>query len=476
MKIPFGLGDTEGLSKEEIRKKRKLQEQLMAYGAVAGCIVLLIVVISIVVSIVTGGSKEQAKEKISKTETAKEQNAKTEERVTPADVPQSEEDTTVSAAEQVAAAALEEQIAEQAKAEEEEPEIDEAAILEGEIAGYIENMTLEEKVAGLFWVTPEQLLGGGYVTSAGSKVSDAVSEYPVGGFLFTESNMSDADQFLELVSNIRACCRYETFMAVSDEGGASSPFVKKGLVEEVTLSQPEIGESGGVAEAYSSGISYGTRLRAFGLNVNFAPMTDVTTLSSSGTAKRSFGDDLEDVTGLSKNQMQGMVDQAIYPVAKYFPGYGDVSSDGIRGRVASSRTMDDLKENECKVYEELIDSGIQMIMVSHVSMPKVDEADVPSCFSSVIVNDLLRNEMGFEGIILSDYMNKSAISKRYKQNTVAVQAIQAGCDMVVAPSNFKQQYQSLLDAVNAGTITEERIEESLYRIYRVKYKNLVIYE
>ena len=138
--------------------------------------------------------------------------------------------------------------------------------------------------------------------------------------------------------------------------------------------------------------------------------------------------------------------------------------------------MVNLKKTDMEIFKQLVDGGAEMIMVSVQAMPKITNDTIPACFSDKIVTGYLREELGFEGVIMTDYMSKSAISKSYKQNTIAIQAILAGCDMVVSPSHFDKQYESVVEAVKDGTITEERIEESIYRIYRIKYKNLINYD
>ncbi len=460
----------ENLSREEVRRKRRQKEAMQAYAAVGGAAVAVVVFLIVIIHLLTGGKsgKQEAKAKQSQQPRTKVEQASESAQNTEAE--QGEEESDI--AKQVAEAAAREE----AKEAEENPVPDEVKILDEVIAGYLKSMSLEEKVAALFMVQPEQLMNTGAMLKAGGDVSDALSQYPVGGILFTEKNMKDGDQFLELVSNMRTYCNKETFMAVAEEGGKDSPFYKKKLVEEVTLSQSEIGKQKGVADAYSVGIEFGQRLRAFGLDMNLAPVTDVVLDKGSAITSRSFGDDQEDVITFSKSVMNGMIDQYVRPVIKYFPSYGDVKTDGTAGEVVSKRTLEDLQKNEMEVYKQMIQAGANIIMVSEVEMPEITGDDTPACFSEKIVTDLLRKELEFDGIVMTDYVNKGAINKTYKQSAVAVEAVKAGCDMIVAPGKFKDEYNGLLKAVQDGEITEERIEESVYRIYRVKYKNLIDYE
>ena len=458
----------EDLSREEVRRKRRKQEEMQAYAVVGGAAVALVIFLIVIIHLLTGGKPKKQETKADQTQQPKTKVEQTSENT---ENPEAEDEGS-DIAKQVAEAAAKEE----AKQAEANPVPDEVKILDEVIGGYLKSMSLEEKGAALCMIQPGQLMNTSAMLKAGGDVSDALSEYPVGGILFSDKNMKDGDQFLELVSNMRTYCSRETFMAVAEEGGKDSPFFKKKLVEEASLSQSEIGAQKGVADAYSAGIEFGQRLRAFGLDMNLAPVTDVVLEKGSAIERRSFGEDQEEVITLSKSVMNGMVDQYVRPVIKYFPSYGDVKTDGTTGEVTSDRTIEDLRKNEMEVYKQMIEAGANMIMVSEVEMPEVTGDDTPACLSDKIVTDLLRKELKFDGIVMTDYVNKGAINKTYKQSAIAVEAVKAGCDMIVAPGKFKEEYNGLLKAVKDGEITEERIEESIYRIYRVKYKNLIDYE
>lgn len=135
--------------------------------------------------------------------------------------------------------------------------------------------------------------------------------------------------------------------------------------------------------------------------------------------------------------------------------------------------MDQLKECELIPFQNEINQGIQMIMVSHISVPNVLGDNTPSSLSSVMVQDLLRDQMHFDGIVITDGLDMGAIVNAYDSATAAVMAIQAGDDILLMPENFSLAYQGVLDAVNQGVISKDRIETSVRRILRYKYRNLV---
>jgi len=348
-----------------------------------------------------------------------------------------------------------------------------AAAFEEFITQKIMSMTLEQKVAGLFFVTPEQLVGNeSNITSVGSEFGNLIMEYPVGGIVLDESNMSPDDDLWSLVSNIQMYTSEDIFVGVEHEGGENSPFIKGNITQDVISSYHEIGESLGVSGAYSAGISTGGLLKDYDMNVNFAPNVDVSLKSGSAAEKEGFGVDAEMTAELGRNYVKGLTDQGIFAVVKHFPSYGDVMQDGSSGQVISKRTKEDLAK-EYVPYTDAIDAGAKFVMVSHVSLPQVRGDNRPASLSKEVITDIIRTEWEYDGIVITDFMNKSCMYQKYTYAEAAVGAIEAGADMILAPKNFMKSYNGILDAVKEGTLTEERIDESLRRIYRVKLASQV---
>lgn len=457
------------ISKEELRKKRRQKVQLQAYGILAaGFVVLILLIVGI------GSGVSNLVGKANKAEEKKETEIVQKEEISE----ESDSDKTDSEEiEDEASSDLAEQIAE---ANEKEPEPEQTTeemqkeALRSYVGSFIESMTIEEKVAGLFITTPESITGVGTAIAAGSSTSQALVKYPVGGILYDSKNIQDAEQFKEMIYNTKTFSKYELFVAISEEGGETGPLFSGGAMTEPVLSQKEIGATSGVTGAYSAGISIATTLNSLGVNVNFAPVSDIAD-EKSFIADRTYGKDLATTKSLVKNMLKGMNDQSIYGCFKYFPGHNDVIKDTKTGQGVSNRTKADLEKCEYELVKMAIEENTPFLMVSHVSMPAITGDNIPASLSSVFVTDMLRNELGYEGIIVTDYMNKAAITRYYKHADAAVMAIQAGVDMIVAPSDFKKAYEGVLKAVEEGEITEERLDESLYRIFMLKYKNSIDY-
>lgn len=456
---------SEEVAKEEARKKKRKKAQMQAYGILAaGALVLVLLIVGIcngigfVVKKVNADKAEQASEKNSKVNEEQEHTVSGDDDM--------EEETSDLAAQIAEANESENQQTEEELMEE---------TLRNYVGSFIDSMSIEEKVAGMFFATPESITGVGTVVAAGSSTSDALLNYPVGGIVYDTKNIRDAAQFKEMIYNTKTFSKYAIFLAMTEEGGEAGPLFSGGLIAEPILSQPEISGTSGVAGAYSAGISAGAALSGLGINVNFAPVSDVADEGKSFIAPRAYGSDVAATVSLTKNMIKGMSDQSVYGCLKYFPGHNDVTVDTARGRGTSKRTKEDLEKCEFELVKMAVEEKVPFLMVSHVSMPEITGDNTPASLSGAFITDMLRNELGYQGIIVTDYMNKAAITKYYKHADAAVMAIQAGADMVLVPSDFKKAYAGVIAAVEAGEITEERLDESLYRIFMLKYKNSVDY-
>ena len=158
----------------------------------------------------------------------------------------------------------------------------------------------------------------------------------------------------------------------------------------------------------------------------------------------------------------------MYGCYKHFPGHGATAGDTHKGFSYTDKTLDELKQEELIPFEAAVAEGCSFIMVGHISVPEVTGNDVPASLSEKVVTDLLRNEMQYDGLIITDAMNMGAIANQYNSAEAAVMAVQAGDDLILMPKDFKTAYQGVLDAVRNGTISEERIDTSVTRIVTKK--------
>ena len=336
----------------------------------------------------------------------------------------------------------------------------------------IAEMSLENKVAGLFMITPESLTGVDTVIQAGDTTKQKLSEYPVGGLIYFSKNIKSADQLKEMLDATRNTMIYPVFLAVDEEGGSVSRVAGAGLADNVG-DMSEIGSTCDPEKAKEAGTTIGTYLSQFGFNVDFAPVADVVSAENAVIGNRSFGSDPNVVGTMVAAEVQGLQESGVSACLKHFPGIGDTTTDTHDEKTVSEKTLEDMQQTDLPAFQSGIDAGVDFVMVSHMSLPNVVGDDTPCSLSETVINDLLRNQLGYDGIVITDALDMSAITDSYSSAEAAVKAIEAGADMLLMPENFEEAYQGVLDAVQNGTISEDRINESLKRIYRVKYRDRI---
>lgn len=376
--------------------------------------------------------------------------------------------------------ALEKELEEAAKQEEEkeelvidtpepvEEEAEEEDIL-GELAvSYFSEMSIENKVAGLFMVTPEAITGVRTATQAGDGTQKALNEYAVGGLIYFSHNILDKEQIMKMLSNTASMSNYPIFLAVDEEGGDISRVANSKIEVEKVGDMSAIGAEGDAAKAREAGATIGSYLKEIGFNVDFAPVADVASGEDSVLGNRAFGTDPQLVKEMVSNAVGGIEDTGVSACLKHFPGLGSTTEDTHDGRVEITKSLEEMRASDFVPFQAGIEAGVDFVMVSHATAPALDDNNVPSSLSRKVITDTLRGELGFQGVIITDALDMTAITDYYTPEEAAVMAIQAGADMLLMPEDFEKAYEAVLAAVQEGKITEERIDESLERIYRVK--------
>lgn len=329
-------------------------------------------------------------------------------------------------------------------------------------------MPLEDKVAGLFIVTPESITGVSRAVKAGDGTRDALTKWAVGGLIYTERNMQSAEQFTEMLANTSLYSRYPLFLGVEEEGGANGCVAAAELAAEVS-SAAEIGTTADPAKAYEAGAAIAGYLSGYGFNLNFAPVADINNAEGSIAANSAYGSDVSLVNSMVVSMIQGLEENGISSCMKHFPGVGSSTKDAADGLAVTERTAEQFRTEEFTVFSAGIDAGVDFVMVSNVAVPAFTGDNTPCTMSEEVVTNILRNELGFNGVIITDDMSMKAISDYYGADEAAIMALKAGCDMILMPENFEMAYNGVLEAVQNGTISEERINDALRRIYRIKF-------
>ena len=350
--------------KREYRRQRRIRNQRKAY------IALILSIVILVGAIVGGIFFINYKLKNSK-KTVEDQQVQTE-------------------MENVAENSSEEIIGESVKEEEEQKEDSEEEVLDDVVESVISEMTLEEKVAGLFIVTPEAITGVDTAVQAGEGTKKALEQYPVGGLIYFAKNIKSEEQIKEMIEKSKSYCKYPLFIAVE----------KKAIKAEDNYPA----ENG---------------------------------------------------------------------VIKYFPWAGEKSTDTHNGLTVIDQSSEEWTEIEQVPFVTSMEGGADMIMVGHVSLPQIVGNNAPAIMSKEVISDVLRSQLEFNGVIITDAMNVEAVKEYYGADEAAIKALKAGADMVMMPEDFELAYKGVIEAVKDGTINEDRINNSLKRVFRIKYADSV---
>ena len=261
----------------------------------------------------------------------------------------------------------------------------------------------------------------------------------------------------------------DLFLCVDEEGGRVARVAnnKAFRVENVGPMAKVSSEE----EAYNCGETIGAYLSELGFNVDFAPDADVLTKSGSVViGDRSFGSDAGLVTKYAVAYSNGLHAHGIMSTFKHFPGHGATEADTHEGYAYTNATYEELMATELQPFSAAQMCGVDLVMVAHISAPNVVGDDTPCSLSEKMITGILRTDLGYDGLVITDAMNMGAIAKNYDSGIAAKMAVKAGVDMVLMPSDFQAAYSGLYTAVRSGEISEERIDESVRRILTAKVK------
>lgn len=334
------------------------------------------------------------------------------------------------------------------------------------VAELLAEMSLEEKIG-------QMMFAGISGTVMSDSTNHLINSYHVGGLIFYKNNIASASQIVTLQNEIRAANagnKLPLLLGVDQEGGRISrmPNEVKNLPTSLA-----IGKVNNPAYSYEIGTLLGQEVKAFGFNLNFAPVLDVNSNPNNPViGDRSFGDNPEIVSRLGIETMKGIMNEDVIPVVKHFPGHGDTSVDSHLELPTVNKSLADLEELELIPFQVAVENGVDVVMAAHILLPKIDP-DYPSSMSKVVLTDMLRKQLGFNGVIITDDMTMGAIADNYSIAQAAVQSVKAGSDIILVAhgeSNIAATIDALKAAVESREIKEERINESVARIITLKKK------
>ena len=349
-----------------------------------------------------------------------------------------------------------------------------------EVEAMLKKMTLREKVGQMFFVRIESLdpsiewttyddlanLKNQEITMEMRKVNH---DYPVGGIILYAWNIEDETQLANIIKQVRSL-NGSPLLCIDEEGGRVSRIANNpNFHVKKYESMAAIGATGDPKNAYECGNTIGTYLKRYDFDIDFAPVADVNTNPDNIIiGPRAFSDDPAVAVPMVTNYLQGLKDAGITGCIKHFPGHGDTTNDTHSGYVQSLKTWDEMNQCEMVTFRAGIQWGCQLIMTAHIAVPNVTGTNIPSTLSSVVLQDKLRGELGYQNIIITDGMEMGAITMHYTSGEAAVGSIKAGVDIVLGPRDFTEAFDAVIAAVNNGTLTEERINQSVRRILTLR--------
>lgn len=352
---------------------------------------------------------------------------------------------------------------------------DAAAAARAAVDERIGAMTLEQKVAQLFIVTPEALVEGvSQVTQAGDMTREGVTAHPVGGIVYFAQNLLDPEQTTTMLANVKQfyadAGNVAPFIAVDEEGGTVVRVADNEAFGAQDVGDASaLGSAGDTEAAKRAAEQIADYLMPLGFNLDFAPVADVVDpLRSDTMGLRSFSSDAAVAADMVRAEVEGFRDKKMLCCAKHFPGIGAAAGDSHEGAITIEATNEELEAVDLVPFRAAIESGVPMIMVGHVSLPNIVGDSTPAPLSSAVVQGMLRDSLGYTGIIVTDSLSMGAITDYYAPAEAAVAALKAGCDIPLMPERLDEAYQGVLSAVQVGELTEERLDESLTRILTAK--------
>ena len=345
---------------------------------------------------------------------------------------------------------------------------------------WLEQLTLEEKIGQLFMIRlPWQS------TSVDARIRRTLEVIPVGGIILFRDNVTSTSQVQTLISDLQNLSpRLPLFMSVDEEGGRVS---RLGHIfpDGPTPSALEIGQSGDIARAYEVGQTLAERLLSLGFNMNFAPVADVwSNPTNTVIGNRAFGHTAEEVIPFVSATVEGMQNNGVFAVLKHFPGHGDTNEDSHFELAFQNFGRERFDELESRPFIAGVESNVSGVMMAHISTPEFrhlqnpplfdflvpwhENGNLPATFSSYWIRDILRGEMGFDGLVITDALDMRAISDNFDDGQSALAAFLAGADILLMPVNVENAFNAMVEAYHAGVFDRERLNESVRRILTAK--------
>ena len=355
--------------------------------------------------------------------------------------------------------------------------------LDAQVDRTLGRMTLEEKVGQLF-VTYAYGDSAGTTSPADvaanrslhgvNNGAQLVAKYHLGGVIYFgwARNVRNPNQIARLSNGLqqaamRSGARIPLLISTDQEHGSVS---RVGQPATQFPGSMALGADGNDRDAYTAALITGRELAAIGINQNFAPVSDVNVNPRNPIiGVRSIGSSPKLVAALSSAQVRGYQAARVAATAKHFPGHGDTTVDSHIGMPVINHTRTQWETIDRPPFQANVDQRVDAIMTAHIVVPSLDPSGTPATLSHPMISDVLRGQMGYDGVVITDALGMAGVRAKYGTARVPVLALKAGVDQLLMPPSLPKAYAAVLAAVRSGELTEQRIDESVYRILRVKF-------
>lgn len=368
---------------------------------------------------------------------------------------------------------------------------------ETDVKTIVEGMSVEEKVGQMLmpdfrnWQRQGESKATGF-TEMNDEVGSIIQKYHLGGVILFAENVVGTEQTVRLIDGLQnASTELPLFITIDQEGG----IVTRLQTGTNLPGNMALGATRSEKYAYQTGEIIGEELSSLGVNVNFGPSLDVNNNPDNPViGVRSYSSNPELVSKLGIQTINGLQRQNVAATAKHFPGHGDTATDSHYGLPLVTHDQDRLRAVELLPFQKAIDEGVDMIMTAHVQFPAFDDTTyiskkdgqeilVPATLSKKVMTELLREEMGFEGVIVTDALNMKAIADNFGQEEAVVLALKSGVDIALMPAqvnslemeeNLASVYNAVLEAIESGDLSMEQVDASVERILKLKEKRGIL--
>lgn len=337
-------------------------------------------------------------------------------------------------------------------------------------------MTLEEKVGQMFIASPDAVKNGGKsITKLTGPMKKKLASYNLGGLIMFDRHIKSPSQIQSFNKALmKASYEYSglpMFIAVDEEGGSVTRIAHNSKFKVTKFkTMKAIGKTGKTSKAKKVGKTIGAYLKKYGFTVDFAPVADtLTDPKNKVIGNRSFGTKPSLVSKMVSAEIDGFHTSGIMVTLKHYPGHGGTRTDTHTQTVKLTKSWAKLKKSDLIPFINNL-KKTDLVMASHIRCTGVSKSIAPTSLSKTMIQKKLRNELGYDGVVITDSMGMKAVSGEYGPAKASIMAINAGCDIVLCPSSLSKAYNGVIKAVKSGEIPESRIDESVLRIIKLKLK------